>query len=189
MADIVDTSKFYPGMKLKWQGGLWEVVDCQHHMKGRGGAVLKCKLRNLDTGSISENSFVSGNDKFERIVFDEKPAQYSYKDGDHYVFMDMESYEEVYLTKETLGPALNYLTDNLEVSLDMYEGKVMGITLPNSVVLKIVDTQPNFKGDTAAGGGKPATMETGLVITVPMFVMNGESVVVDTRTGEYIERV
>ena len=87
MADIVDTSKFYPGMKLKWQGGLWEVVDCQHHMKGRGGAVLKCKLRNLDTGSISENSFVSGNDKFERIVFDEKPAQYSYKDGDHYVFM------------------------------------------------------------------------------------------------------
>ena len=132
---------------------------------------------------------MSGNDKFERIVFDEKPAQYSYKDGDHYVFMDMESYEEVYLTKETLGPALNYLTDNLEVSLDMYEGKVMGITLPNSVVLKIVDTQPNFKGDTAAGGGKPATMETGLVITVPMFVMNGESVVVDTRTGEYVERV
>ena len=146
-------------------------------------------MRNLDSGSISENSFVSGNDKFERVVFDEKPAQYTYKDGDHYVFMDMQSYEEVYLTKEVLGPALNYLTDNLEVDLDMYEGRVMGITLPNSVALKIVDTQPNFKGDTAAGGGKPATLETGLVITVPMFVMNGESVMVDTRSGEYIERV
>ena len=93
------------------------------------------------------------------------------------------------MTKEVLGPALNYLTDNLEVDLDMYEGRVMGITLPNSVALKIVDTQPNFKGDTAAGGGKPATLETGLVITVPMFVMNGESVMVDTRSGEYIERV
>ncbi len=189
MADIVDTSKFYPGMKLKWQGGLWEVVECQHHMKGRGGAVLKCKLRNLDSGSISENSFVSGNDKFERIVFEEKPAQYSYKDGDNYVFMDMESYDQVYLSKEVLGPALNYLTDNLEVSLDMYEGRIMGITLPNSVVLKIVDTQPNFKGDTASGGGKPATLETGIVVTVPFFVGNGESIVVDTRTGEYVERV
>ena len=185
MADIVDTSKFYPGMKLKWQGGLWEVVECQHHMKGRGGAVLKCKMRNLDTGSISENSFVSGNDKFERVVFDEKPAQYSYKDGDNYVFMDMESYDEVRLSKEVL----NYLTDNLEVSLDMYEGRVMSITLPNSVVLKIIDTQPNFKGDTASGGGKPATLETGIVVNVPFFVANGESIVVDTRSGEYIERV
>ncbi len=189
MADVmVDTSKFYPGMKMKWQGGLWEIVDCQHHMKGRGGALLKCKLRNLDTGSIAESSFVSGKDVFERVIFDEKPAQYSYKDGDHYVFMDMENFEEVYLTEEQLGSALKYLTDNLEVNLDMYEGRVMGITLPNSVVLQITDTQPNFKGDTAAGGGKPATLETGIVVTVPMFVLTGEYVVVDTRTGEYIER-
>ena len=125
----------------------------------------------------------------QHVVFDEKPAQYSYKDGDNYVFMDMESYDEVRLSKEVLGPALNYLTDNLEVSLDMYEGRVMGITLPNSVVLKIIDTQPNFKGDTASGGGKPATLETGIVVNVPFFVANGESIVVDTRSGEYIERV
>ena len=187
MAEIVDTSKFYPGLKLKWQGGLWEIVDCQHHMKGRGGAVMKCKLRNLDTGSIVENSFVSG-ERFERIVFDEKPAQYIFLDGDSYVFMDMESYDQIYLTKEVLGPALNYLTDNLNVSLDMYEGCIMGIELPNSVTLQIVETQPGFKGDTVAGGGKPATLETGLTITVPMFVENGETIVVDTRTGEYIER-
>lgn len=189
MADMVDTSKFYPGMKLKWEGGLWEIIECQHHMKGRGGATLKCKFRNLETGSVAEPSFVAGKDAFERVTFDEKPAQYSYKNGDTYVFMDMESYDEVYLTEEALGSALNYLTDNLEVSLDMYNGKVMGITLPNSVALKVVETQPNFKGDTAAGGGKPAKLETGLVVTVPMFVMQDESIMVDTRTGEYIERV
>lgn len=188
MADIVDTSKFYPGMKLKWEGGLWEIVECQHHMKGRGGATLKCKFRNLETGSVAEPSFVAGKDAFERIVFDEKPAQYSYKNGDTYVFMDMENYEEIYFTKETLGNALYYLTDNLEVNIDMYEGRVMGVTLPNSVVLKVVETQPNYKGDTAAGGGKPAKLETGLVVNVPMFVLTGEDIVVDTRTGEYVER-
>ncbi len=187
MAQIVDTSKFYPGLKFKWQDGLWEVVECQHHSKGRGGAVMKCKLRNIDTGSIVENSFVSG-ERFERIVFDERPAQFIFQDGDNYVFMDLESYDQIYLTKEVLGTALNYLTDNLEVDLDVYEGRIMGIELPKSVVLKIVDTSPSFKGDTVSGGGKPATLATGLTITVPMFVENGEEVVVDTRTGEYLER-
>lgn len=189
MADVVDTSKFYVGMKLKWEGGIWEILDCEHRMKGRGGAVVKCKFRNLITGNTAEPSFVSGKDTFERIVFDEKPAQYSYHDGDNYVFMDMANYEEIYLSKEVLGSALNYLTDNLEVNIETYEGRVMGIELPNSVVLKIVDTQPNFKGDTASGGGKPATLETGLVVNVPFFVGNGESIVVDTRSGEYLERV
>jgi len=154
---------------------------------GRGGAIVRGKLRNLETGGSVEQSFKSG-ERFERVIFEEKPAQYQYQDGDDYVFMDMESFDQVYLSKDMLGDAIKYLIDNLEVSFDMYEGRVMGIELPKSVELKITDTPPGFKGDTASGGGKPAQTETGLVVTVPFFVENGEVVVVDTRTGEYLER-
>ena len=187
MAQIVDTSKFYPGIKVKWQNGMWEVVEFQHHKMGRGGAVVKTKLRNLETGSIIENSFRSG-EKFERIVFDEKVSQYLYQDGESYVFMDMESYDQIYLSSDILGKAVKYLTDNLEVTLQIYEEKIMGLELPNSVILKIIETSPNFKGDTASGGGKPATTDTGLTLTVPMFLEIGENIVVDTRRGEYLER-
>jgi elongation factor P len=154
---------------------------------GRGGAILRCKLRNLETSASVEQSFKSG-ERFERIIFDEKPAQYQYKDGGDYVFMDMETFDQVYLSKDMLGDAINYLIDNLEVSFDMYEDRVMGIELPKSVELAVKDTPPGFKGDTASGGGKPAATETGLVVTVPFFVEIGETIVVDTRTGEYLER-
>jgi elongation factor P len=187
MAQIVDTSDFRPGLKIKWEGGMWVILESSHHKMGRGGAIVRGKLRNLETGSSVDQSFKSG-ERFERIIFDERPAQYQYKDGDSYVFMDMETYDQVYLTEEMLGDAVKYLIDNLEVSFDMYEERVMGIELPNSVAMQITDTPPGFKGDTASGGGKPATTETGLVITVPFFVENGEIVLVDTRTGEYLER-
>lgn len=189
MADFVDTSDFRPGLKVKWDKGIWEVETSEHRTKGRGGAVVKCRMRNLETGSIAEESFVSGKDKFERVIFDEKPAQYSYNDGSSYVFMDMANFDEIYFSAAQLGHAMDYLTDNLEVQIETYEGRVMGIELPNSVVLQVTETQPNFKGDTAAGGGKPATLETGLVVNIPMFVEQGEYISVDTRTGEYIERV
>jgi elongation factor P len=187
MAQIVDTSDFRPGLKIKWEGGMWVILESSHHKMGRGGAIVRGKLRNLETGSSVDQSFKSG-ERFERIIFDERPAQYQYKDGDSYVFMDMETYDQVYLTEEMLGDAVKYLIDDLEVSFDMYEERVMGIELPNSVAMQITDTPPGFKGDTASGGGKPATTETGLVITVPFFVENGEIVLVDTRTGEYLER-
>ena len=187
MAQIVDTSDFRPGLKIKWEGGMWVILECSHHKMGRGGAIVRGKLRNLETGSSVDQSFKSG-ERFERIIFDERPAQYQYKDGDSYVFMDMESYDQVYLTEDMLGDAVKYLIDDLEASFDMYEERVMGIELPTSVAMQITDTPPSFKGDTASGGGKPATTETGLVITVPFFVENGETVLVDTRTGEYLER-
>ena len=187
MAQIVDTSDFRPGLKIKWEGGMWVVLECSHHKMGRGGAIVRGKLRNLETGSGVDQSFKSG-ERFERIVFDTRPAQYQYKDGDSYVFMDMESYDQVSLTEDVLGEAVKYLVDDLEVSFDVYEGRVMGIELPNSVVMEITDTPPGFKGDTASGGGKPATTNTGLAINVPFFVENGEMVLVDTRTGEYLER-
>jgi len=187
MAVVVDTSDFRPGLKIKWENGMWVILECSHHKMGRGGAIVRGKLRNLETGSIVDQSFKSG-ERFEKIVFEQKPAQYQYKDGDNFVFMDMESYDQVYLSADVLGDASKYLIDDLEVSFDMYEERVMGIELPNSVAMQITDTPPGFKGDTASGGGKPATTETGLVITVPFFVENGEMVLVDTRTGEYLER-
>jgi elongation factor P len=187
MAQVVDTKDFRPGLKIKWQDGMWVILECSHHKMGRGGAIVRGKLRNLETGSSVDQSFKSG-ERFERIIFDERPAQYQYRDGDNYVFMDLESYDQVFLNEEVLGDAIKYLVDNLEISLDFYEGRVMGIELPNSVTMQIADTPPGFKGDTASGGGKPATTETGLVITVPFFVENGEMVVVDSRTGEYLER-
>ena len=187
MAQIVDTSDFRPGLKIKWEGGMWVILECSHHKMGRGGAIVRGKLRNLETGSSVDQSFKSG-ERFERIIFDEKPAQYQYKDGEDFVFMDMESYDQVTLSPDVLGGMVQFLIDDLEVSFDMYEGRVMGIELPNQVTMKITDTPPGFKGDTASGGGKPATTETGLVVTVPFFVENGEEIVVDTRTGEYLER-
>lgn len=187
MAQVVDTSDFRPGLKLKWEGGMWVILECSHHKMGRGGAIARAKLRNLETGSSQDQSFKSG-ERFERIIFDETPAQYQYKDGDSFVFMDLETYDQVFLDKDALGDLVKFLVDDLEVSFDVYEGRIMGVELPNSVTMEVTDTPPGFKGDTASGGGKPATTSTGLVVTVPFFVENGEMIVVDTRTGEYLER-
>ena len=179
MAQVADTTSFYVGLKLRWQDGIWEIVEYDHHKMGRGGAVVRTKLRNVETGSIVENSFKPG-EKFERIIYEDKPAQYSYRDG--------EDYEEMRLSPQVLGNAAKYLVDDIEIQLEYFEGKVMGIELPKSVTMKVVDTPPAFKGDTVTGGGKPATLETGLVVTVPVFVEPGEDIVVDTRTGAYLER-
>mgnify|MGYP001158843491 FL=1 len=187
MAQVVDTSDFRPGIKIKWENGIWQIVDCQHHKMGRGGAIIRGKMRNLETGSIIEQSFKSG-ERFERVIFEETAAQYLYREGENYVFMDLSSYDQVYISKEALGDGIKYLKENLEVNLEMFEGRIMGIELPNSVELKIVSTTPGFKGDTVTGAGKPATLETGAVVSVPMFIEQDEVIIVDTRTGEYIER-
>lgn len=186
-SQVVDTTDFYVGLKFKWQDGMWEIVGYDHHKMGRGGAVVRTKLRNIISGSIVENSFKPG-EKFDRIIFEDKPAQFSYMDGEDYVFMDHSTYDQMTITKETLGDAAKYLVDDLEVMIEFYEGRIMGIELPKSVILEVVDTSPSFKGDTVTGGGKPATLSTGLVINVPIFVESGEKVVVDTRTGLYLER-
>ena len=187
MAQVVDTSDFRPGLKIKWENGIWQIVDCQHHKMGRGGAIVRGKMRNLETGSIIEQSFKSG-ERFERVVFEETGAQYLYREGENYVFMDLSSYDQVYISKDALGDGVKFLKENLEVNLEMFEGRIMGIELPNSVELQIVSTAPGFKGDTVTGAGKPATLETGAVVNVPMFIEQGEVIIVDTRTGEYVER-
>ncbi|ADE57162.1 MULTISPECIES: elongation factor P [Aminobacterium] len=187
MSQVIDTSDFYSGIKVKWQDGIWEIIDYQHHKMGRGGAVIRTKLRNVETGSSVETTFRSG-EKFERVIYDEKAAQFLYQEGDSYVFMDMGTYDQLYIHKDVLGDAINYLTDNLEVQIEYFEERVMGIDLPKSVELQVIDTPPGYKGDTVSSGGKPATLETGITITVPIFINIGDTVVVDTRSGEYLER-
>ena len=187
MGQVVDTSDFFSGLKVQGQDGIWEMLDYQHHTMGRGGATVKTKAKNLLTGSIVETSFRSG-ERFERVVFDQKPAQFLYREGTDFVFMDLESYDQLSIAPEVLGDMALYLTENLEVKIDMYEGKIMEIELPKSVELRVVQTDPGFKGDTVSGGGKPATLETGLSVNVPMFINTDEVVVVDTRTGLYLER-
>jgi len=186
-SQVAETSDFYVGLKFKWQDGIWEIVEYDHHKMGRGGAVVRTKLRNVDSGSIVENSFRPG-EKFERVIYEDRRAQFSYMDGEDYVFMDHATYDQMTISKKTLGSAVNYLVDDLEVMIEFYEGRIMGIELPKSVVLEVVETSPSFKGDTVTGGGKPATLSTGLVVTVPVFVETGEKVVVDTRSGLYLER-
>ncbi|MDR2528393.1 MAG: elongation factor P [Synergistaceae bacterium] len=187
MAQVVDTTDFYVGLKFRWQEGIWEIVEFDHHKMGRGGAVVRTKLRNVETGSAVENSFKPG-EKFERIIYDEKPAQFSYKDGGDYVFMDLATYDELRVSPNALGDAVKYLVDNMEIKIEVFEEKIMGVELPKSVILKVENTPPSFKGDTVSGGGKPAELETGITVTVPVFIESGEYVVVDTRTGQYLER-
>ena len=186
MAQVVDTTDFHVGMKIKWEGGIWAIESFSHHKMAQR-AMVRAKLRNVETGSAVENSFVPG-ERFERVVYEEKPAQYSYKDGDDYVFMDLATYDQMPISKEALGDAVKYLVDEMEIKIAFFEGKIMGIELPKSVVLKVMETAPNFKGDTVSGGGKPAVLETGITVTVPVFIEPGENVSVDTRSGQYLER-
>ena len=187
MGVVVDTTDFYVGLKVKWQDGIWQIVEFQHHKMGRGGARVQTKLKNLENGSIVENTFRSG-DRFERIMFEEKPAQYLYREGDTYFFMDLSTYNQMEIPKDVLGDIVYYLSENLEVQLEEFEGKIMGIELPKSVELVVADTPPGYKGDTVSGSGKPAKCSTGLSVNVPIFVNSGDSIIVDTRTGAYIER-
>lgn len=169
-------------------GNLYRVLEYQHVKLGRGNAVIKTKLRNLKTGATIERTFQSGG-RVQDVRLDHHQVQYLYNDGENYHFMDLETYEQPVLSKEMLGEAAKYLKENVTVDLLTYDGKPIEVELPTTVDLKVVETAPGFKGDTATGGGKPATLETGVVVTVPFFVNVGDTVRVDTRDGSYVTRV
>ncbi|MGE5139764.1 MAG: elongation factor P [Rudaea sp.] len=169
-------------------GNLYVVLDYLHNKQGRGNATIKTKLRNLRTGSTIEKSFQSGG-RVRDVRLDTHNVQYLYRDGDMYTFMDTETYDQPVLSEELLGEHANYLKEGMTVEVLMYEGQPIDINLPTTVDLKVVETAPGYKGDTASGGGKPAKLETGVSITVPFFVGVGDTVRVDTRNGEYVTRV
>ena len=185
---MISTNDFHTGLTVEMDGTVYEIIDFQHSKMGRGSALVKTKLRDVENGGVMEKTFRAG-EKLKRAHVETREKQYLYRDGDGYVFMDKESYEQISLDKEQLGDKINYLKENMVLELLMYEGKAIGIKLPTFVELKVINTQPGIKGNTVSGGSKPAILETGAVVQVPLFISEGEVIKVDTRSDEYIERV
>lgn len=184
---MISVTDLRNGTKVEMDGALWECLEYQHQKIGRGGAKVVAKFRNLDTGSIVERTFNSG-EKLQDIFIDYRTMQYLYSDGDSFTFMDTETYEQPTLSKDQIGDAARYLTENLEVTVDYFQGRPLKVTLPNVVELSIVETDPGMKGDTVSGGSKPARLESGATVQVPLFIDQGERIRVDTRSGEYLGR-
>jgi elongation factor P len=167
---------------------LWSIVEFQHVKPGKGGAFVRTKIKNVKTGRVIERTFRSG-DKVEDVRLENKPFQYLYAGDDDFVFMDMTTYDQVNVPSVIVGDASKYLKDGMEVEILFDQTEALGVEAPMFVELEITQTDPGFKGDTATGGSKPATLETGAVVQVPLFVTEGEVIKVDTRTGTYVERV
>jgi elongation factor P len=185
---MLGVSDLRKGTTFEIDGALWKVLEFQHHKPGRGNAYIRTKLRNLRTGGSIERTFLSG-ERVQDVRLDRRQVQYLYHDDQFYTFMDVENYEQSSLSKDTLGEAVYYLIENGTLELSSYDGEPIDVELPITVDLKVAGTEPGFKGDTATGGTKPANLETGLKIQVPLFVNTGDTVRVDTRTGTYLTRV
>ena len=185
---MYSTSNFRRGLKIEIDGEPFIILEFQHVKPGKGGAFVRTKIKSLVTGSVLDKTYKSG-DKVDKPDMDEKEMQYLYAEGDNFHFMDNASYEQVFITREQLGGADSFLQENLIVSVLFHNGNPLVVELPNFVELDVVQTDPGVKGDTASGGSKPATLETSTVIQVPLFINEGERIRVDTRTGEYVERV
>jgi elongation factor P len=183
----VSTAEFKKGLRIVFDGQPYLIIDFQHVKPGKGGAFVRTKLKHMKAGRVIDNTFRSG-EKVELVDFEEKHMQYLYRD-DLYHFMDTETYEQVSLSADEVGEASDYLKENTEVDVLYISGAPAGIDLPNFVELAIAKTEPGVRGDTAQGGSKPATLETGAVVQVPLFLNEGDVVKVDTRTGEYLGRV
>ena len=184
---MISTGEIKRGMTIELDGRLFQIVEFQHIKMGRGSAQVRMKLRDVRRGDLIERTFQAG-DRFARARLDHRNVQYLYRDGDHHHFMDTSTYDQIALDADQLGDAVNYLTDGMVVQLSEYEGDPIGVDLPASVVLKVTAVEFGIKGDTATGANKPATLETGLKLNVPLFVQQGDKIKVDTRTGEYLER-
>jgi len=185
---VISTGDLKKGISLEIEGQLLQIVDWQHIKMGRGGAIVRIKFRNLRTGANIDRTFDAG-ERFQRAFLERRPVQYSYNDGDAYYFMDNETYETVQLTGEQLGGGKDYLQDGMQLEIVTYNDEPISVELPVTVDLVVTYTEPGFKGDTATGGTKPATLETGKVVQVPLFVSTGDKIRVKTETGAYVERV
>ncbi len=185
---MISVTDLRNGTKVTMDGGLWECLGYQHQKIGRGGAKVVAKFRNLETLAIVERTF-NGGEKLQDIFIDYRPMQFLYADGDTFTFMDLETFEQPTLDRDQIGEGARFLKENVEVTVDYYQGRALKVTLPNVVELEIVETEPGVKGDTVSGGSKPAKLETGASLQVPLFVSPGEVVRVDTRSGEYLGRV
>jgi elongation factor P len=185
---MISTSDFRNGVIFEHEGAIHQVVWFQHHKPGKGGAMMRCKLKNLRNGAIIERTFKSG-EKFQDMDLTRKPKQFLYGEGEELHFMDMETFEQMTVPKSLLGKTAEFLRENMEVNALYLGEEVLSVELPASVALKVTSTVPGIKGDSVSNMVKPATLETGIELNVPLFIKEGDVIKVDTRTGEYVERV
>lgn len=185
---MISAGDFRKGITFEMDGSVYMVVDFQHVKPGKGAAFVRTKIRNVLTGAVTERTF-SPTEKFPKAMIETKEMQYLYSDGELYYFMDLESYEQIPLNYDQVEDAIKYLKENDNATIKFFKGEAFSVAAPNFVELQVTQTEPGFKGDTATGANKPATVETGAVINVPLFVEEGDTIRVDTRTGEYMERV
>ena len=184
---MISAGDFRNGVTFEMDGNVVQVIEFQHVKPGKGAAFVRTKYKNVITGAVVERSF-NPTDKYPTAYIERKDMQYLYSDGDLYYFMDMETYEQQPIDKSKLGPAFQFVKENMEVKVLSYKGNVFGVEPPNFVELEVTETDPGFKGDTATNATKPATLETGAEIKVPLFINQGDMIRIDTRTGEYMER-
>jgi elongation factor P len=184
---MISSNDFRPGVSIVLDGSVWRVVEFLHVKPGKGSAFVRTKLKNVQSGSVVERTFRAG-ETVPQANLEKSTMQHTYKDGDDYVFMDMETYEEARLTASQIGDRVKYLKDGMEVNVVRWDDRVLEVELPNSVVLEVVQTDPGVRGDTATGGTKPAVVETGATVMVPLFISQGERIRIDTRNDTYLGR-
>lgn len=185
---MISTNDMRPGQTLELDGELYTIVTYQHHKPGKGGAMVKTKLRNIKTGSNFEKTF-RADEKVQLALLDKREMQFLYADEDGFIFMDSETFEQLLIDRDFIGDRAGFMKEQLIVEVQMYQGAPIGIELPAAVDLVIAETEPGLQGDRSSAGNKPATLETGAVVQVPLFLDEGETIRVDTRTGSYVTRV
>ena len=184
---MITAGDFKKGITIEWDGGVWNIVDFQHVKPGKGAAFVRTKIKNVMTGAVVERSF-NPTDKMPKAIIETKEMQYVYNDGDLYYFMDVETYEQLPLSKDQVEDAIPFVKEGTNVTMRFFKGKAFSVEAPNFVVLEVTDTEPGFAGDTASNTYKPATLETGFSLQVPLFINTGDMIQIDTRTGEYLKR-
>lgn len=185
---MISVNDFKTGVTVELEGQVYQVVEFQHVKPGKGAAFVRAKLKNVKSGGVVEKTF-RGGEKLRRAHLDKRGMQYLYMDGDDYVFMDNDNYEQLSISRDDMGDGVKWLKENMSIQVLMYQSQIMGIEMPNFVELEVVDTEPGVKGDTATGATKAARLETGASVQVPLFVNTGDRLRIDTRTGDYMERV
>ena len=184
---MVSAGDFKNGLTIQFENNIYQIIEFQHVKPGKGAAFVRCKLKNIKNGGVVEKTFRAG-EKVAKAMLDRREMQYLYKEGKEYVMMDNETYEQLQLTEDQIGDGIKYLKENMVVQVLMHDARIIGVDLPAHVILEVTDTPPSEKGNTAQGGTKPATLETGAVVNVPFFISNGDKIRVDTRTNEYLDR-
>lgn len=184
---MVSAGDFKNGITIEWEGGVWQIIEFQHVKPGKGAAFVRTKLKNIVSGGVVETSF-RPTERFENAIIDRKDMQYLYSDGDMYTFMDLETFDQLSLNSDKIGDALRFVKENDTVKICSHKGNVFSVEPPLFVELEVTETEPGFKGNTATGATKPAIVETGAQVAVPLFVEIGNVIKIDTRTGEYLSR-